>query len=269
MVLDFAMTLLGYFGAVVISLEFMWRFTKLDVLEMLIISTVGSLLVYVPMAIKIDKKEKRRKDMQNENCKVTLSGVLTEEPVFHHSIRNENFYQGKIAVVRNSGFDDVIPFIVSDKSIENINTMKIGDSISIVGDFRSHNRHNGEFPKLLLYVLVDEINFPEDYCSENSAILDGYICKKPTYRKTPLGREVSDILLAVNRNYGKTDYIPCICWGRNARYASRLGVGSRIKCMGRIQSRKYIKKNGEVTEERVAYEISLSNVSEVCSDEKN
>ena len=135
--------------------------------------------------------------------------------------------------------------------------------------FRSYNRHEEMKNRLILSVFVREITFVEeelDGAKTNQIFLDGYICKQPVYRKTPLGREIADLLLAVNRPYGKSDYIPCICWGRNARFASAFEVGEHVQVMGRIQSREYMKKITETeSQKRVAYEVSVSKLE--CMDE--
>ena len=136
--------------------------------------------------------------------------------------------------------------------------------------FRSYNRHEEQKNRLVLSVFVREISFMEeepDGTKTNSIWLDGYICKEPIYRKTPLGREIADLLLAVNRPYGKSDYIPCICWGRNARYASGFEVGEHVQLLGRIQSREYVKRISDTeTEKRVAYEVSVSKLEKTLID---
>ena len=140
----------------------------------------------------------------------------------------------------------------------------VGEYIQIYGQFRSYNRHEEKKNRLVLSVFAREISFTEeenDKIKSNQIFLDGYICKNPVYRRTPLGREIADILLAVNRPYGKSDYIPCICWGRNARFASGFEVGGHVQIWGRIQSREYVKKHeDESTEKRVAYEVSVSKL---------
>ena len=137
------------------------------------------------------------------------------------------------------------------------------------GQFRSYNRHEEMKNRLILSVFVREITFVEeelDGAKTNQIFLDGYICKQPVYRKTPLGREIAALLLAVNRPYGRSDYIPCICWGRNARFASAFEVGEHVQVMGRIQSREYMKKITETeSQKRVAYEVSVSKLE--CMDE--
>jgi primosomal replication protein N len=147
-----------------------------------------------------------------------------------------------------------------------------GSLVVINGQFRSYNRHEEHKNKLVLSVFAREVEFVTEISETvktNQIFLDGYVCKEPIYRKTPLGREIADLLLAVNRPYGKSDYIPCICWGRNARYASNFQVGERCLVWGRIQSREYMKKIGEdELEKRVAYEVSVSKL-EIPADEED
>ena len=169
----------------------------------------------------------------------------------------------EISVCRLSDQADVIPLMVSERLLD-IRRNYIGQTVAATGQFRSYNRHEGNRNRLLLSVFVREIEFLDgfdDYTKTNLIFLDGYICKQPVYRKTPLGREIADLLVAVNRPYGKSDYIPCIAWGRNARYASGFEVGGRVRVWGRVQSREYTKKLSEVEcEKRVAYEISVSKL---------
>lgn len=149
-----------------------------------------------------------------------------------------------------------------------------GMKIEVSGQFRSYNRHEGLKNKLILSIFVRELQFvedddmPQEQSKSNQIYLDGYVCKPPIYRKTPLGREIADILIAVNRPYGKSDYIPCIAWGRNARFASTIEVGGHLQVQGRVQSREYTKKiNEEETEKRVAYEVSVSKIDFVEDEE--
>ena len=164
---------------------------------------------------------------------------------------------------RLSNSDDRIPLMISERLIDVTQDYE-GEYIMVSGQFRSYNRHEEQKNRLVLSVFVREVEFVEeemDGAKTNSILLDGYICKAPVYRKTPLGREIADLLLAVNRPYGKSDYIPCICWGRNARYASGFEVGAHVQVLGRIQSREYIKKISEIeTEKRIAYEVSVSKL---------
>ena len=168
-----------------------------------------------------------------------------------------------VAVRRLSGQEDILPLMVSERLLD-VRRDYSGGTMEAIGQFRSYNRHEGIRNRLELSVFVREVRFMEeftDYTKTNRISLDGYICKPPVYRRTPLGREIADILLAVNRPYGKSDYIPCIAWGRNARFAGGLEVGSHLQICGRVQSREYTKKvDEESVEKRVAYEVSVSKI---------
>ena len=198
-----------------------------------------------------------------ENNQVTIMGQVASEFEFSHEVFGEGFYIVEVLVKRLSNSCDRIPLMVSERLID-VTQDYTGDFIMASGQFRSYNRHEEQKNRLVLSVFVREISFMEeepDGSKTNSILLDGYICKEPIYRKTPLGREIADLLLAVNRPYGKSDYIPCICWGRNARYASGFEVGEHVQVLGRIQSREYVKKLSETeTEKRVAYEVSVSKL---------
>ena len=198
-----------------------------------------------------------------ENNQVTMIGEIVSEFEFSHEVYGEGFYLVDISVSRLSDSVDYIPLMVSERLVD-VTQSYIGETISVSGQFRSYNRHEEKKNRLILSVFVRELEFVdeiEDDIKSNQIYLDGYICKEPIYRKTPLGREIADLLVAVNRSYGKSDYIPCICWGRNARYASSFEVGSHVEVYGRIQSREYIKKIGEEqTEKRVAYEVSVNKL---------
>ena len=173
-----------------------------------------------------------------------------------------------VNVKRLSNSEDRIPLMISERLID-VSQDYTGEFIMVSGQFRSYNRHDEQKNRLVLSVFVREVSFIEeelDGAKTNNIFLDGYICKLPVYRKTPLGREIADLLLAVNRPYGKSDYIPCICWGRNARFASTFEGGEHVQIMGRIQSREYIKKLTETeTEKRIAYEVSVSKLE--CLEE--
>ena len=198
-----------------------------------------------------------------ENNQVTMIGEIVSEFEFSHEVYGEGFYLVDISVSRLSDSVDYIPLMVSERLVD-VTQSYIGETISVSGQFRSYNRHEEKKNRLILSGFVRELEFVdeiEDDINSNQIYLDGYICKEPIYRKTPLGREIADLLVAVNRSYGKSDYIPCICWGRNARYASSFEVGSHVEVYGRIQSREYIKKIGEEqTEKRVAYEVSVNKI---------
>ena len=198
-----------------------------------------------------------------ENNKVNIAGVICSDFNYSHTLCGEKFYIADLEVERTSGKSDIIPIMVSDRMIK-IEDLT-GVSVEILGQFRSYNLHIEGKSKLLLTVFALEIEFLENVMYNNNNIeLVGYICKEPIYRTTPLGKEIADVLLAVNRSYGKSDYIPCICWGRNARYVGNLPIGTKISIAGRLQSRTFLKKiDEETTEERVAYELSASKVEVV------
>lgn len=192
-----------------------------------------------------------------QNNQVYLSGQIVSEPEFSHEIMSEKFYDLTISVARLSGQNDVIPITVSERLMEG-QSFEIGNLIGVIGQFRSYNKIVEGKSKLVLRVFVREI-CPFDEHTPNVIELDGYVCKQPVYRTTPFKREIADLLVAVNRAYNKSDYIPAIAWGRNARYASTFKVGEKIHLVGRIQSRIYQKAldDGSV-EERVAYEVSIT-----------
>ena len=198
-----------------------------------------------------------------ENNKVSVIGEIVSGFTFSHEVFGEGFYMVELAVNRLSEQVDVIPLMISERLLD-VDRNYEGCTVEAIGQFRSYNRHEGAKNRLVLSVFVREINFLEeftDYTKTNQIFLDGYICKEPVYRKTPLGREIVDLLLAVNRPYGKSDYIPCISWGRNARYASGFQVGVRVRVWGRVQSREYTKKLSDIEcEKRVAYEVSVSKL---------
>ncbi|MGN0412774.1 MAG: single-stranded DNA-binding protein [Lachnospiraceae bacterium] len=205
-----------------------------------------------------------------ENNQVTIMGKIVSEFFYSHEIYGEGFYMVDVEVERLSDSTDLIPVMVSERLLD-VNQDYTGQLISVSGQFRSYNRHEEKKNKLVLSVFAREIEFIDEVdenTKSNQIFLDGFICKEPIYRKTPLGREIADLLLAVNRPYGKSDYIPCICWGRNARFASTFQVGDRCVVWGRIQSREYMKKiSEEELEKRVAYEVSVSKLeTEICKN---
>ena len=200
------------------------------------------------------------------NNQVTIAGRVVGEFGYSHTVYGEDFYTVDIEVSRLSNSNDIIPVMVSERILD-VRADYRGYVLRANGQFRSYNRHEGVKNRLVLSVFVREVQFLEeftDYTKTNQIFLDGYICKEPIYRKTPLGREIADLLVAVNRPYGKSDYIPCIAWGRNARFASGFSVGTRIQIWGRVQSREYTKKLSETEcEKRTAYEVSVSKL-ECC-----
>ena len=203
-------------------------------------------------------------DNNNQNNKIEISGIVSSESRFSHKIYGEGFYNFDISVERLSGSADIIPVTISER-LFNKDELTVGKEIKIDGQIRSYNSSSESRNRLVISVFAREIYYGEGN-NENAVQLNGFICRKPVYRTTPMGREIADILIAVNRAYNKSDYISCIIWGRNARYAGKLEVGDNIKITGRIQSRKYQKKTENGAEERTAYEISVSKIEKVEKD---
>ena len=206
----------------------------------------------------------------SENNQLVLIGKVTSEKKFSHEIYGEKFYIFDLSVPRLSCNEDNIPITISERLLVE-KDLKIGKNVIVEGQFRSYNSYENEKNRLVLTVFAKEIKFgneeeeeefkPSKENSSNEVILDGFICKKPIYRKTPFGREIADILLAVNRAYNKSDYIPCIAWGRNARFCENIPVGTEVRIIGRVQSRKYEKKYEDGTSEtRIAYEVSVASL---------
>ena len=210
-----------------------------------------------------------------ENNHLVLVGKVTSEKKFSHEIYGESFYIFDLEVARLSGNADIIPITISERLILE-KELEIGDRVEIEGQFRSYNSYENEKNRLILTVFAKDIKYlteeqenPSEKVS-NEVTLVGYICKKPIYRQTPFGREISDILLAVNRAYNKSDYIPAIAWGRNARFCQNIEVGTKVKIAGRVQSRNYEKKFEDgTTQTRTAYEVSISSLEIVNEEEEN
>ena len=196
------------------------------------------------------------------NNKVKLTGTVVSEPEFIYEVYGEQFFNLFLEVKRISGVADIVPLTISER-LFNLEDKFTGTVVRVSGQFRSFNKHEENKNRLVLSVFVREIErVVNDYDEENEIEIDGFVCKDPVYRKTPLGREIADILFAVNRSQGKSDYIPCIVWGRNAVYTSGLPVGTHLKLTGRIQSRGYVKMYEDGTEEqRTAYEVSVSKIN--------
>ena len=216
-----------------------------------------------------------------ENNHLVLVGKVTSDKTYSHEIYGEKFYIFDLEVPRLSSAVDIIPITVSERLLTDLN-LEIGTKLSIEGQFRSYNSYQNERNKLILTVFAKDIveikDEPKIEDSEeekkdvvtNEVTLSGYVCKKPIYRQTPFDREISDLLLAVNRAYNKSDYIPCIAWGRNARFCENIPVGTEVKIVGRVQSRTYEKKydDGRV-ETKVAYEVSVSSLEVVNQDDNS
>ena len=205
-----------------------------------------------------------------DNNHIILVGKVTSDKTFSHEVYGERFYIFKIEIPRLSGTSDIIPVTVSERLLP-AEELKIGEKVVIKGQFRSYNTYVDNKNRLILTVfakdLIPEANFTEEQEEwekqniSNEVVLNGYICKAPIYRQTPFKREIADLLLAVNRAYNKSDYIPCIAWGRNARFCQNMEVGTCVKIVGRVQSRIYEKKYEDGTvEERVAYEVSVGSM---------
>ena len=215
----------------------------------------------------------------SDNNHLVLVGNVTSEKRFSHEIYGEKFYIFDMEVPRLSDTTDIIPVTASERII-NDDLLTIGNKLIIKGQFRSYNSYENEKNKLILTVFAKDV-ITEDRLTEeeleetkrtsNEVTLVGYICKPPIYRQTPFGREIADILLAVNRAYNKSDYIPSIAWGRNARFCQNLPTGTEVKIVGRVQSRNYEKKHEDGTiESRVAYEVSIASLQVVNqNDESN
>ena len=195
-----------------------------------------------------------------KNNKVFISGEIVSDATFSHEIYGEGFYEFFVRVMRLSGQADILPITVSERLIQD-GMLGKGKAICALGQFRSYNKLENGKSRLMLTVFVRELlpQLPDK--NPNSILLSGYICKPPVYRTTPFNREIADVLIAVNRAYNKSDYIPCIAWGRNAKYCESFIVGEKIRVYGRVQSREYDKKQEDGTIERkVAYEISVSKL---------
>ena len=208
-----------------------------------------------------------------ENNHLILVGKVISEQKYSHEIYGEKFYSFNLEVIRLSNNTDIIPITVSERLLTDFD-LNIGKEIEVEGQFRSYNNYENEKNRLILTVFAKEIK--ETQIDEenkdlvtNEVTLIGYVCKKPIYRQTPFGREIADLLLAVNRAYNKSDYIPCIAWGRNARFCQKIEVGTEVKVVGRVQSRSYEKKYEDGTvENRIAYEVSIASM-EICEKEDN
>ncbi len=205
-----------------------------------------------------------------DNNEVQVIGKAITDTQFSHKVYGEGFYTFDVEIPRLSDSSDVVPVTVSERLLTQVGEIK-GKIFKVSGQFRSYNQYEDGKNRLILTLFaleVEEVTEKELTRNVNSLHLKGFVCKNPVYRTTPFGREITDILLAVNRSYHKSDYIPCITWGRNARYANSIKTGDAIEVWGRIQSRIYQKKleSGEVIQ-KVAYEVSVSKME--ISQENN
>ena len=194
-----------------------------------------------------------------KNNNVIIKGHIEEAPVYSHSVLGEGFYEFKLTVPRLSEQVDKLPVTISERLLPQIKGLN--QEIGIVGQLRSYNKLENDKSRLILTVFAREVVPADEISNSNQIVALGYVCKEPIYRTTPFGREITDVLIAVNRAYNKSDYLPCIAWGRNARYTGDLAVGEKVKLIGRIQSREYQKhtENGEVLT-KTAYEVSISSI---------
>ena len=198
---------------------------------------------------------------EKQNNKVFIKGEIVTEARYSHEVYGEGFYEFEVLVRRLSGQADILPVTISERLIEK-HSLVVGSQISAIGQFRSYNKIADGKSKLMLTVFIRELVDAPDAKNPNNIVLSGYICKPPVYRTTPFSREIADVLVAVNRAYNKSDYIPCIAWGRNARFVRNLGVGERIALVGRIQSREYTKKLSETESKTLtAYEVSICKLA--------
>lgn len=205
--------------------------------------------------------------LTEKNNKVYLNGEIVTDAEFSHEVYGESFYEMCVSVKRLSGQADLLPITVSERLIAD-KDLKIGSIINAVGQFRSYNKLVNGKSKLMLTVFIRDILDEPLYKNPNNIVLCGYVCKPPIYRTTPFNREIADILIAVNRSYNKSDYIPCIAWGRNARFVKNFAVGTRIAICGRIQSREYQKRLSETEVKTLtAYEVSVSKLMSMDEDD--
>lgn len=201
-----------------------------------------------------------------KNNQVILKGKCIDAPTYSHSVMGEGFYEFTLAVKRLSAEVDYLPITISERLLGEIKNFE--DEIGIIGQLRSYNKLEGEKSRLILTIFAREIVSANELAITNQINVTGYICKEPIYRTTPFGREITDILVAVNRAYNKSDYLPCIAWGRNARFAGDLETGNKIELTGRIQSRAYQKHIDDATTiTRTAYEVSISSIMMVAGAE--
>lgn len=202
---------------------------------------------------------------QMNNNKVYIAGIVASKPQFSYEVFGEGFYEFNLEVKRLSDASDLIPITISERLLKE-QQIEIGSKLAGSGQFRSYNKLEGEKSKLMLTVFIRELLPFDETLNPNQIELTGFVCKEPIYRTTPFKREITDVLIAVNRSYNKSDYLPCIAWGRNAKFVKNLSVGDKLNMVGRIQSRVYQKKIGDQVLEKVAFEISLSKITKVESD---
>ena len=199
-------------------------------------------------------------DLSLPDNEVILCGTCLEEPVYSHAARSQSFYTLPLLVRRLSGAADTVNVTIRETML---GTAEQGGRLCVTGEVRTFNNRSGEWPRLVISVFARTLA-PTEEADENRVRLRGALCKSPNLRTTPMGREICDLILAVNRRYGRSDYLPCICWGSKAREAALWEVGTRLLLEGRIQSRRYSKLTENGSEERTAYEISAAQIDPIC-----
>jgi len=200
-------------------------------------------------------------DMNTENNFVRLCGVISAAPVYSHSNRGTRFYSFPLSIRRLSGNLDVINIVVREQQLAALE-IEEAEKLCVTGELRTFNNRRGSGAKLVITVFAKELSFCDEEDS-NIVLLSGTLCKTPNLRSTPMGRDICDLMLAVNRHYGRSDYLPCICWGIRAQEAAAWGVGTSLRLKGRIQSRNYIKLTEEGPLEKTAFEVSVTDIAEL------
>ena len=185
---------------------------------------------------------------------ITLRGMLRNLPEFSHENHGKNFYRFSLEVPRLSGTVDVLPVITNEALLNELD-LSGGSMLTVCGQVRSHNIRENGIRRLMIFVFATGI-VAEEGDPINEVTVSGPLCKEPIYRRTPLGREICDVMLAVPRIFRRADYLPCILWGRTAQELSECHVRDRVQIFGRLQSRPYTKLTEEGPVERIAYEIS-------------
>ena len=204
-------------------------------------------------------------ELEKTNNAVTVIGTLGAKPVFSHAGINEKYYIFPLEICRLSGTVDVINVIAGQRLMEQTQ-VEDGSRIQITGELRSFNNKSGVGNKLVITVFAREIRFTDEE-DKNEVCLTGTFCRAPNLRCTPMGREICDLMVAVNRRYGRSDYLPCIVWGRLAETAAQWPTGTKVDLVGRIQSRKYIKVLDGLQEEKIAFEVSVSSIAPASEGE--
>ena len=201
-----------------------------------------------------------------ENNIITLTGTVETEAIYSHSVLDEKFYTFMLRVPRLSQNDDILPVTIAEHQLDSM-LIQEGNKIKVKGQLRSYNKYTSLKTRLILTVFAKGIApaYEDDTENPNEIFINGFICKAPIYRRTPFGREITDLIVAVNRAFNRSDYIPAIAWGKNAVFSENLEVGSNVMLWGRLQSRNYNKRISEdETEQRTAYELSITKIEKLA-----